>query len=458
MKALGRHIPMAVAAGALVLASAAAASSPKVPTFAAARDYAAGEGPSAIAAGDLNGDGAADLVVSDNADQQCPSAIAVLLNRGGAGLAEPVTYPTGDNCVLALAIGDFNRDGRQDIVAANWWDPEYGPGTVSLLLNAGNGTFRPGGDAYASPGLASVAVADVNGDGAPDVVTGSGESESCADVTTVGVLLNDGHGSLGVANSYQAGDCPEVAVGDVSGDGKPDLVTANSESNSISVLVNNGDGTFAPKRDSPAQGPGEVAIGDIDGDGKADLATANMIDSGDAVEALFNQGDGTFLQKTYARDGIPAGSVSIHDLNGDGKPDLAYVNEDESVSVLVNRGGRRFLPKVVYIDRGQGDPISLAVTNLDGNGRPDLAVTNSATSTVSVFSNTPGLCDVQYVKGQTLKSAKQSLARGGCRVGRVHRAYARVKRGLVISQKPKFGTVRPGGAKVDLVVSKGRHT
>src|ERR1041385_7165269 len=80
MKALGRHIPMAVAAGALVLASAAAASSPKVPTFAAARDYAAGEGPSAIAAGDLNGDGAADLVVSDNADQQCPSAIAVLLN------------------------------------------------------------------------------------------------------------------------------------------------------------------------------------------------------------------------------------------------------------------------------------------------------------------------------------------------------------------------------------------
>ena len=175
MKALGRHISMAVAAGALVLATAASAASPKVPTFAAPRDYAAGEGPSAIVAGDLNSDGAADLVVADNLDQ-CPSAIAVLLNRGSA-LAEPHSY-LADYCVLAVAIGDLNQDGRQDIVAGELTGaPEYGPGIVSLLLNVGDGTFREGGYAYASPGLASVAVADVNGDGAPDVVTGSGESD-----------------------------------------------------------------------------------------------------------------------------------------------------------------------------------------------------------------------------------------------------------------------------------------
>jgi hypothetical protein len=456
MKALGRHISLAAAVCALVLVSAASAASPKALTFSAPRDYAAGEGPSAITAGDLNGDGAADLVVSDNADQQCPSSIAVLLNQGSAGLAEPRSYPTGDNCVLALAIGDLNRDGLQDIVAANWWNPEYGPGTVSLLLNVGGGTFRPGGYANASPGLASIAVADVNGDGAPDVVTGSGESESCADVTTVGVLLNDGHGGLDDARSYEAGGCPKVTAGDVSGDGKPDLVTANSESNTISVLVNTGGGAFAPKHDYPSQATDSIAIGDIDGDGKADLATTNMNDAGGTVEALFNQGNGGFLQKSYSRDVIPAGAVSIHDLNGDNKPDLAYLNEHESVSVLVNRGGRRFLPKIVYLDRQKGDPTSLAVTDLDGNGRPDLAVANESTSSVSLFRNTPGLCDVQYVKGLTLAAAKQSLARAGCRVGRLHRAHSRVKRGLVISQKPRFGTVRPAGAKVDLVVSKGR--
>lgn len=443
---------MAVAVGALVLATAASAASPKVPTFAAPRAYAAGEGPSAIAAGDLNSDGAADLVVAHGLDQ-CPDSIAVLLNRGSA-LAEPQSY-LADYCVLAVAIGDLNRDGRQDIVAANWWDPEVGPGTVSVLLNVGDGTFRPGGDTYGSGGMASIAVADVNGDGAPDVVTGSGESDGCAHVTTVGVLLNDRRGGLD-GRTYQAGGCPKVSVGDVTGDGQPDLVTANIESSTISVLVNTGGGTFAPKHDYPANGPVAVAIGDIDGDGRPDLATANTTDSGGTVEALFNQGDGTFLQKSYARDVIPAQSVSIHDLNGDGKPDIAYVNEDESVSVLVNQGGRRFLPKISYLDRQMGDPTSLVVTDLDGNGRPDLAVTNAATGTVSVFRNTPGLCNVQFVKGQTLASAKQSLARAGCRVGGVHRAHARAKRGLVISQKLKFGTVRPGGAKVDLVVSKGK--
>ena len=453
MKALGRHISMAVAAGALVLATAASAASPKVPTFAAPRDYAAGEGPSAIVAGDLNSDGAADLVVADNLDQ-CPSAIAVLLNRGSA-LAEPHSY-LADYCVLAVAIGDLNQDGRQDIVAANWWDPEYGPGIVSLLLNVGDGTFREGGYAYASPGLASVAVADVNGDGAPDVVTGSGESDSCAHVTTVGVLLNDRHGGLDEVRSYQAGGCPKVSVGDVSGDGKPDLVTANAESNTISVLVNTGGGTFAPKHDYPANGPVAIAIGDIDGDGRADLATANMTDSGGTVEALFNQGDGTFLQKSYARDVIPADSVSIHDLNRDGKPDIAYVNKDESVSILVNRGGRRFLPKVVYLDRKKGDPSSLAVTDLDGNGRPDLAVTNEATGTISVFSNTPGLCNVQYVHRRAWRR-EAGLAPGHCRVGKLRRAHSTwVKKGRVISQKPTVGAVVPAGTKVNLVVSRGK--
>jgi hypothetical protein len=122
-----------------------------------------------------------------------------------------------------------------------------------------------------------------------------------------------------------------------------------------------------------------------------------------------------------------------------------------AVSVLVNLGDGRFRRQLDY---GTGAyPASIAIGDLNGDRRPDLVVMNS--STVSVLLNKPGLCDVQDLRRQTLKAAKQTLARVNCRVGKISFDYSRTIKGLVIGQKPKLGTVLPPGSRVDVVISRG---
>ena len=104
-------------------------------------------------------------------------------------------------------------------------------------------------------------------------------------------------------------------------------------------------------------------------------------------------------------------------------------------------------------------PNSVAIGDLNGDGKPDLTAANSLSNTVSVLLNTPGLCTVQDVFRQTLLAAKRTIAYANCRVGKIRRSYSkRVKKGRVISQKPEFGVVLPGGGKVNLVVSLGRRS
>jgi hypothetical protein len=123
--------------------------------------------------------------------------------------------------------------------------------------------------------------------------------------------------------------------------------------------------------------------------------------------------------------------------------------------VLANKGGGRFGARLEY-RTGRG-PHVVAIGDLNRDGKPDLATAGYDAGSVSVLLNKPGLCTVQYVKGQTLPVARRTIARANCRVGKIRRAYSKtVKRGRVISQKPKFGVVLQGGGKVNLVVSRGR--
>jgi hypothetical protein len=226
-----------------------------------------------------------------------------------------------------------------------------------------------------------VAIGDLNGDGKPDLVTANANSSSAS------VLLGNGDGTFGVQSEYGTENYPySVAIGDLNGDGKPDLVTANVFANRVAVLLGNGDGTFGAKTDfGTMYYPYSVAIGDLNGDGKPDLVTANYGDG--TVSVMLGNGDGTFgVQSEYGAGSNPR-YVAIGDLNGDGKHDLAVANYgDATVSVLLGNGDGTFGVKTDY---GTGNyPYSVALGDLNGDGKPDLAVANYGYyyySTVSVL-------------------------------------------------------------------------
>jgi PASTA domain-containing protein/VCBS repeat protein len=176
--------------------------------------------------------------------------------------------------------------------------------------------------------------------------------------------------------------------------------------------------------------------------------------------------DGSFQARRDYPTGRWPSSVAIGDLSTDRKPDLVTTNTSAgTVSVLLNRGDGSFQAKLDYragvrpASRRSGSfPWSVAIGDLSGDRKPDLAIADGGPSTVSVLINTPGLCTVQNVQGKTLPAAKRTIERANCRVGKIRRAYSKsVKRGRVISEKPKPGAVLRNRGKVNLVVSRGRR-
>jgi hypothetical protein len=200
-----------------------------------------------------------------------------------------------------------------------------------------------------------------------------------------------------------------VAFADLNGDFKPEVVTANQTDGTVSVFPGDGDGTLGGRRDyGVGPGPIAVAVADLNGDRAPDLATANF--DGDTVSVLANRGDGTFhRRRNYEAGEDSPDGLAVGDLNGDRKPDLAVASGDA--------------------DSG----------------------------TFSLLRNATGLCVVPNVRGKKLPAGRRAISRAGCRVGTVRGVYSSsVKRGRVISQRPKPGAVLSGRGKVDLVVSLGR--
>ncbi|HMI98336.1 MAG TPA: FG-GAP-like repeat-containing protein [Gaiellaceae bacterium] len=416
------------------------------PSFATARNYPTGRAPFSVVIGDLNGDGKPDLATAN----ALSNSVSVRFNRGDGSFQAKLDYVTGS--FPTLAIGDVNGNGSPDLATAN-----VDANTVSVLLNRGDGSFQAKTDYATGRVPEAVAIDDLNGDGKPDLATAN------VDANTVSVLLNRGDGSFQANLEYATGRGPySIAIGDLNGDGKPDLATANEGADTVSVLTNGGDGSFRAKRDyRTGSGPFSVAIGDLNGDLKPDLATANF--DANTVSVILNRADGSFQAKLDYRTGRIPWSVAIGDVDGDGKPDLATANREiageggsNTVAVLLNKGDGSFQAKLEYAT-GRS-PVSVAIGDLNADGKPDLATANEVANTVSVLLNTPGLCSVQDVKRQKLAAAKRTIMRANCRVGKILRASSNtVKRGRVISEKPKPGTVLPGDGRVTLVVSSGRR-
>ena len=238
--------------------------------------------------------------------------------------------------------------------------------------------FAPKTDFATGGGPIAVAIGDVNGDGKLDLVAANYGSN------TVSVLLGNGAGGFGPQADFTTGNRPaSVAIGDVNGDGKPDLAVANSYSNTVSVLLGNGAGGFGPTIDfATGTYPESVAIGDVNGDGKPDLAVANYLSN--TVSVLLGDGAGGFGPTIDFATGSGPYSVAIGDVNGDGKLDLVAANNDSNtVSVLLGNGAGGFDPATDFAT-GSG-PVSVAIGDVSGDGKPDLAVANYLSYTVSVL-------------------------------------------------------------------------
>ncbi len=334
-------------------------------TFQTAVPYSTGGGnPNAVAIGDVNGDGKPDIVVANAADQSgSAGSVSVLLSNGDGTFQAPVTYSAW--AANSVAIADVNGDGYPDLVVADdCGGVDCNSDGVSVLLNNGDGTFQPA-VTYGVPGYlaVSVAVADVNNDGKPDLLVANDCLDFSCQTGSVVVLLGNGDGTFQPGTAYAAGvGATSLAVADLNGDGNPDLVVADmgvwpNTYGEVSVLLGNGDGTFQPvvTYSSGAGGAYSVAVADVNGDGKPDIVVAD--EGGKSyktgvVGVLLGNGDGTFQKAfRYSSGGGPpewwsTSSIAIGDVNGDGRPDLVVVDQcfsdcsDGGVGVLLNKTTR----------------------------------------------------------------------------------------------------------------------
>ena len=409
-------------------------------TFQASSTYPSAT-PSSLLAVDLNGDGAPDLAV-------VTGQVAVLLNSGHGTFGKPLVTPV-PTFPSYVAYADFNHDGKLDLVLGGLLN------AIPVLLGNGDGTFQapvvyasgdspvsvgvlpledgttiistvdpvtsnywfivvePDGTSGAptlnvggASGLTGIAAADLNGDGQPDIITAN--SFSASNAVSVSIAQDGDQFSAPVWYPLDANSVtPEtLAIGDMNGDSKPDVVVGNL--GSISVFLGNGDGTLKPALGTPLpSGTPEdggaaqlLALADFNRDGKLDAAVA-VFGSGPTgtsagtIQILLGKGDGTFQPPALVSmpTGLHPVGVAAGDLNGDGIPDLAVALMDSVLSsgpatlaIFLGQGDGTFgTARTVILKAQSGSGGSLAIGDLNGDGKPDLALTEGNSNFIDVL-------------------------------------------------------------------------
>jgi len=339
-----------------------------------------GISPFVVAAGDFNQDGKMDLVCADN-------NLVMLLGNGDGTFKPAVTYHLAA-APYEILPADFNRDGKLDLAIR-----DSSPATgISILFGKGDGSFEQP-LTYAVAGSRWV-VADLNRDGWPDLV---GRTGILPDNSNAVVLLNDGKGGFQKPTSYSLPrNSSLLRVKDVNGDGKPDLVAvskggAYNADGTISVLFGNGDGTFRLPINSTSQwgssDPLSIVIEDFDRDGKVDIAVTDAF-----ITVVKGNGDGTFGAPVFqTRLANTSADLKVADFNGDGRLDLvsAGVFRGEALQILLGNGDGTFQDAGWNLIPGSSS-VSVVVADFNGDTKPDIAAEIDNQLTVALRNVTPG--------------------------------------------------------------------
>ncbi|HTS36328.1 MAG TPA: FG-GAP-like repeat-containing protein [Candidatus Solibacter sp.] len=365
-----------VAVCGLMLCSFAAAASFKGPST-----FGAHLAPDSVVVADFNGDGFLDIAIANRSSND----ISVLLGKGNGTFNTQVKYAagTGGPDPASIAAADLNGDGKPDLVVA-----DSGTNKVSVLLNTGTGTFNAAVQYTVGTTPSSVAVGDLNGDGVADIaVTNSGSN-------TVQVLINNGAGTFSNGGSFATGASPSsVAIADFDGVNGNDLVVTNQNGNSVSVLLNNGSGTFAAAQtycvvttsgsctSVGAVSPVSVVAIDLTGDGKADLAVASL---GASVATLVNNGSGVFTLTAQASSSQTPQSIAAGVFVTSANPALVVAdNTTNSFEIYGTTTGGNLNTPLSYISGNK--PSAIAVGDFNGDHKLDVAVVNNTDDNVAVI-------------------------------------------------------------------------
>ncbi|MES2703127.1 MAG: FG-GAP-like repeat-containing protein [Bacteroidota bacterium] len=371
-------------------------------------DFTAGTNAYSVALGDVDGDGKADMVVASSWLHK----ISVYRNTSTTGVisassfGSPTDFTTGNGPNKVL-IADVDLDGKQDILTSNG-----GSASVSVFRNiAATGSITTASLAtrvdfttFTTP--TSLAIADIDADGKPELMTSSNSSMlSVLRNTSAAGAINSGSFATNV--DFATGTTAfGIAAGDIDGDGKPDVVTANYNAQTISVFRNTSTAgaittaSLAAKVDISTGAdsyPIGVAMGDLDGDNKMDVAVTT---NNNALAVLRNTATtgaittGSFAAGVTFATGTGTRGIAIGDIDGDGKADLVTANSTgNSISVLRNTATSGAITSASFAAKADfataAGPYSVTIGDIDGDGEPEVAVPNYTAGSVSILSASP---------------------------------------------------------------------